>query len=87
MGLGDHMICDWKRPPLVATDGLTGVLTCRNVYVTGENADGTVSVIETDHLRGVAFTGEVTRTDRFGARYLEVSLDGEYVHAEFGPCG
>ena len=87
IGFGDHRVCDWKGAPLFWDSGFSGVLTCRNVYVTGENADGTVAVVETDHERGVEVLGDVHRTDRFGGRYLTVSLNGEALDAEFGPCG
>jgi hypothetical protein len=87
LGFGDHTICDWKAGPDISDTGFSGLLTCRNVYVTGENADGTVAVVETEHRRGAVVLGVVTRTDSFGARYMQVTLDGEAMDAEFGPCG
>jgi len=87
LGFGDHTLCDWKEGPEFAESGFSGVLTCRNVYVTGENADGSFAAVETEHRRGLDVIGEILRTDSFGGRYLQVTLGGEAIEAEFGPCG
>ena len=87
LGFGDHTLCDWKEGPSFTETGFAGLLTCRNVYVTGENADGTLVTVEMDHRRGLEVFAELMRTDRFGGRYLQVTVGGEVMPSEFGPCG
>lgn len=87
LGFGDQTICDWKVGPAFRDGGFEGVLTCRNIYVTGQNEDGSFATVETDHRRGLEISADLVRTDRFGGRYLQVTVGEDVMPSEFGPCG
>lgn len=88
LGFNEHTVCEWKGVVPDYTDaGFAGELSCRNVYVMGQNEDGSFQTVETEHQRGLDLTAEITGTDTFGGRYLRVIMSGWRAPVEFGPCG
>lgn len=83
IGFNEHTVCDVANLPVQmdATDGWASSVTCRNVHVVGQDADGTYQTHETpvEGLTQIALRGAAD-----GTLILSTDLHAEEMH--FLPC-